>query len=106
MSDLEGEARGGPRGLARRALSLKRERAPISLTERVNWGQTSDPNSQMSPRILQVSSANTAFQRLEVIQRNRTKRHRYGEFLVEGVRAINGALAAEWNVRAFAYARG
>ena len=60
----------------------------------------------MSPRILQVSSANTAFQRLEVIQRNRTKRHRYGEFLVEGVRAINGALAAEWSVRAFAYARG
>ena len=60
----------------------------------------------MSPRTLQVSSANTAFQRLDVIQRNRTKRHRYGEFLVEGVRAINSALAGAWDIRAFAYARG
>src|SRR5262249_28294114 len=34
------------------------------------------------------------------------KRHRYGEFLVEGVRAINGAIAASWTMRAFAFARG
>ena len=60
----------------------------------------------MAPRVLQVSTANAAFQRLEVLQRNRTKRHRYGEFVVEGVRAINGALAAGWIVRAFAYPRG
>ena len=50
----------------------------------------------MPPRVLQVSTANVAFQRLDVLQRNRTKRHRYGEFVVEGVRAINGALAAGW----------
>ena len=60
----------------------------------------------MVPRVLPVSTANAAFQRLEVLQRNRTKRHRYGEFVVEGVRAINGALAAGWIVRAFAYPRG
>ena len=60
----------------------------------------------MAPRVLPVSTANAAFQRLEVLQRNRTKRHRYGEFVVEGVRAINGALTAGWTVRAFAYARG
>ena len=60
----------------------------------------------MPPRVLQVSSANAAFQRVEVLLRNRTKRHRYGEFVVEGVRAINGALAAEWAIRSFAYARG
>jgi 23S rRNA (uridine2479-2'-O)-methyltransferase len=60
----------------------------------------------MPPRVLQVSTANTAFQRLDVLQRNRTKRHRYGEFVVEGVRAINGALAAGWSIRSFAYARG
>jgi len=63
----------------------------------------SDPNR---PRVLEVSSANAAFQRLEVIRRNRTKRHRYGEFLVEGVRAINSALSAGWTIRAFAYPRG
>ena len=60
----------------------------------------------MAPRVLPVSTANAAFQRLEVLQRNRTKRHRYGEFVVEGVRAINGAIAAGWPIRAFAYARG
>jgi TrmH family RNA methyltransferase len=59
-----------------------------------------------APRVLQVSTANAAFQRLDVLQRNRTKRHRYGEFVVEGVRAINGVLAGGWTVRSFAYARG
>jgi 23S rRNA (uridine2479-2'-O)-methyltransferase len=58
------------------------------------------------PRSLQVSTANAAYQRIEVLKRNRTKRHRYGEFVVEGVRAINGALVADWAVRAFAYPRG
>lgn len=58
------------------------------------------------PRSLQVSTANAAYQRIEVLKRNRTKRHRYGEFVVEGVRAINGALAADWTIRAFAYPRG
>ena len=60
----------------------------------------------MAPRVLQVSTANAAFQRLDVLQRNRTKRHRYGEFVVEGVRALNGAIAGGWTIRAFAYARG
>ena len=59
----------------------------------------------MPPRHLEVSTANTAFQRIEVLRRNRTKRHRYGEFVVEGVRAINGALAAGWTIRSFAYPR-
>ena len=58
------------------------------------------------PRSLQVSTANAAYQRIEVLKRNRTKRHRYGEFIVEGVRAINGAIAADWAVRAFVYPRG
>ena len=58
------------------------------------------------PRTLQVSTANAAYQRIDVLKRNRTKRHRYGEFVVEGVRAINGALAADWVIRAFAYPRG
>ncbi|MFN2566402.1 MAG: TrmH family RNA methyltransferase [Gemmatimonadaceae bacterium] len=60
----------------------------------------------MRPRVLKVSTANAAFQRIEVLRRNRIKRHRYGEFVIEGVRAINGALAAGWTVRSFAYPRG
>ena len=57
------------------------------------------------PRHLEVSTANTAFQRIDVLRRNRNKRHRYGEFVVEGVRAINGALAGGWTIRSFAYPR-
>ena len=53
----------------------------------------------MPARVLPVSSANAAFQRMEVIRRNRTKRHRYGEFLVEGVRAINGAVTSGFGLR-------
>ena len=60
----------------------------------------------MSPRVLKVSTANAAFQRIEVLRRNRTKRHRYGEFVVEGVRAINAALGAGWTIRSLGYARG
>ena len=58
------------------------------------------------PRILQVSTANAAYQRIEVLRRNRTKRHRYGEFVIEGVRAIDGALAGGWTIRSFGYASG
>jgi 23S rRNA (uridine2479-2'-O)-methyltransferase len=57
-------------------------------------------------RVLKVSTPNTAFQRLEVLRRSRAKRRRYGEFLIEGVRAINGALAAGWEIRSLCYARG
>ena len=60
----------------------------------------------MPPRVLSVSTANAAFQRIDVLLRNRTKRHRYGEFAIEGVKAINAALTAKWTVRAFAYPRG
>ncbi|HEX6048893.1 MAG TPA: TrmH family RNA methyltransferase [Gemmatimonadaceae bacterium] len=58
------------------------------------------------PRLLKVSTANAAFQRLDVLLRNRTKRHRYGEFVVEGVRAINAALGSGWTIRSFAYPSG
>jgi tRNA G18 (ribose-2'-O)-methylase SpoU len=59
-----------------------------------------------APRVLPVSTANAAYQHFEVLKRNRTKRHRFGEFVVEGVRAINGALAAGWAIKSFAYAHG
>jgi TrmH family RNA methyltransferase len=57
------------------------------------------------PRILPVSSENVAFQRLEVLGRNRKKRRRYGQFVVEGVRPIDLALANGWTVDTFAYTR-
>ena len=49
---------------------------------------------------------NTLFQHLQTLQRNRNKRHRAGEFVVEGVRAINQALAHRWTVKALVYGAG
>ena len=57
------------------------------------------------PRLLKVSTANTAFQFMETLLRNRTKRHRAGQFVVQGVRQINAALAGGWAIKAFAFPR-
>jgi 23S rRNA (uridine2479-2'-O)-methyltransferase len=50
-----------------------------------------------------IHSKNNDFQRFEVLKRNREKRTRYGEFLVEGVRAINAALQFDWRFEALIY---
>ncbi len=58
----------------------------------------------MAPRVVGIWVENAEFQYLETLRRNRTKRGRAGEFLVEGVRQINAALAHDWTVAAFLYA--
>ena len=47
-----------------------------------------------------IQSENAEFQLLEALLRNRRKREQRGEFLIEGVQAINRALAATWPIRA------
>lgn len=54
----------------------------------------------------EIHSRDAAFQKLQVLLSNRNKRHRYGEFLVEGVRNINQAVAAGWTISSFLYPRG
>ena len=57
------------------------------------------------PRVLPVESKNQWFQRVEALGRSRKKRHRSGEFLVEGVRSLNQLKAnAQWDIEAFLYA--
>jgi len=48
-----------------------------------------------------IRSKNADYQKLEVLKANRNKRHRYGEFLVEGVRNINQAQQNGWEFSAF-----
>jgi tRNA G18 (ribose-2'-O)-methylase SpoU len=55
------------------------------------------------PRVVPVSSENQLFQRAEVLRRNRTKRQRYGQFLVEGVRPIDRLVASRWPIEAFLF---
>ena len=52
---------------------------------------------------INVFSKNSTYQKFEVLKTNRNKRHRYGEFLVEGVRNINGAINNKWKIKHFIY---
>lgn len=51
------------------------------------------------PQTLPVSTANQAFQHIEVLKRNRTRRRRCGELFVEGVRPIQRLVDHGWAVR-------
>ena len=42
--------------------------------------------------VKKINSRNAEFQKFQVLKTNRNKRHKYGEFFVEGVRNINGAV--------------
>jgi 23S rRNA (uridine2479-2'-O)-methyltransferase len=57
----------------------------------------------MPPQVKRIFSENNDFQYAETLRRNRQKRHRQGEFFVEGVRPINQALAHGWTISAFLY---
>lgn len=54
-------------------------------------------------RVLRVSVRNARFQQWETLLRNRTKRHRAGSFLVQGVRPISLAVEHGWTVEALLY---
>lgn len=50
-------------------------------------------------RPLRVSTRNAAYQHWETLLRNRSKRHRAGEFVVQGVRPIRQAIEHRWRIR-------
>jgi len=56
----------------------------------------------MRPDLL-VTARNARFQQWQALLSNRTKRHRTGEFLVQGVRPITMAVRHGWDVRALLY---
>jgi 23S rRNA (uridine2479-2'-O)-methyltransferase len=60
----------------------------------------------VAPKTVKIYSENNHYQRAEVLKRNREKRTRYGEFLIEGVAIINQAIKHCWPLKAFFYARG
>lgn len=49
---------------------------------------------------LRITTRNARFQQWSALLTNRTKRHRAGEFLVQGVRPINLAVEHGWAIRA------
>lgn len=51
-------------------------------------------------KVLRVTTRNAAFQQWQALLTNRTKRQRLGEFLIQGVRPINLALAQGWPLKA------
>ena len=55
--------------------------------------------------VKKIYSQNADFQKFQVLKTNRNKRYKYGEFFVEGVRNINGAVQGGWEIRSFLYTR-
>ncbi|MDQ3250309.1 MAG: RNA methyltransferase [Chloroflexota bacterium] len=55
------------------------------------------------PKIVRIAAENSTFQLIEALRRNREKRQKGREFLVEGVRQINRALYYGWTVNAWLY---
>jgi len=55
-------------------------------------------------KVIKIYSKNSAFQRFEVLKRNRNKRYKYNEFLVEGVRSLKEAVKNQWKIKSFLYA--
>ena len=57
----------------------------------------------MPSKTVRVRSANDVFQQLVALSNNRRKRHQSRQCLVEGVRAINLAVACGWNIAALIF---
>ena len=53
--------------------------------------------------IVKIYTENNDFQYIETLRRNRTKRNKTNTFFVEGVNAINQALAHQWVFEAFVF---
>jgi TrmH family RNA methyltransferase len=49
---------------------------------------------------IRVTTRNATFQQWQALLTNRTKRHRAGEFLIQGVRPISQAVSAGWTITA------
>jgi tRNA G18 (ribose-2'-O)-methylase SpoU len=64
------------------------------------------PSTSNRPLARKVLKRDNFFQRAEVIKRNREKRTRAGQFLVEGVAQINIAIKHNWNIAALLFASG
>jgi tRNA G18 (ribose-2'-O)-methylase SpoU len=60
----------------------------------------------MKTTVIKIFTENSEFQYIETLQHNRTKRNRAMEFVVEGVRSINQAMAHGWTINALVYTRG
>jgi tRNA G18 (ribose-2'-O)-methylase SpoU len=54
-------------------------------------------------RVLRITTRNASFQQWQALLTNRTKRHRAGEFLVQGVRPITLAVEHGWPVHTLIY---
>ncbi|MDD5191050.1 MAG: TrmH family RNA methyltransferase [Dehalococcoidales bacterium] len=59
----------------------------------------------METKVVKIWVEDVPYQHLEVLKTNRTKRHKAGEFFVEGVRNINEAVKNRWEIEAFIYSR-
>ena len=56
-------------------------------------------------KIREIFAKDATYQKFEVLKTNRNKRHRYQEFIIEGVRNINQATDHGWRINSFIFGR-
>jgi len=78
-------------------------REPFSHSAKANTEKSE--KTKNTGKLEEIFSKNSTFQKFEVLKANRNKRHRYGEFIVEGVRNINEAIKNNWHIKSFIYPR-
>jgi 23S rRNA (uridine2479-2'-O)-methyltransferase len=60
----------------------------------------------MSERVIRIGRDNSTLQSLRALRTNRTRRHKTGTFVVEGVEPITAAVANGWDCEAVIYRSG
>ena len=53
--------------------------------------------------VIKIYSKNASYQKFEALKSNRNKRHKYGEFMIEGVKNINASIKNRWHIKHFLY---
>ena len=56
--------------------------------------------------VKKINSRNAEFQKFQVLKTSRNKRHKYGEFFVEGVRKYQRRGGGRLEITSFLYTRG
>lgn len=78
----------------------------LTEVELLPWASATSQKGRIGPlpyQVINLDRETNDFQHLEVLKRNRKKRHRYGEIFVESVACINALVEAGWYVTSIAY---
>ena len=77
-----------------------------SMVYNIDGAKTEILEERTRMRTIDIFVRNNIYQHIEVLKKNRNKRHKHKEFFVEGVRNINAAIEKGWHIKSFIYGKG